>query len=72
MSARPHILYILSDEHRGQAMGHAGAPNVQTPWMDRLASEGVSFLRYGWRDVPRLVVYDAATELPLLPFERAV
>ncbi|MEE3042312.1 MAG: sulfatase-like hydrolase/transferase [Candidatus Latescibacterota bacterium] len=45
MSARPHILYILSDEHRGQAMGHAGDPNVQTPWMDRLASEGVSFDR---------------------------
>jgi len=41
----PHIIYILSDEHRGQAMGHMGDPNVQTPWMDRLASEGASFSR---------------------------
>ena len=42
---KPHIIYILSDEHRGQAMGHLGDPNVQTPWMDRLASEGASFSR---------------------------
>ena len=42
---RPHILYILSDEHRGQAMTHAGDPNLRTPNMDRLAEEGVSFAR---------------------------
>jgi arylsulfatase A-like enzyme len=42
---RPHILYILSDEHRGQAMSHLGDPNVRTPWMDRLAREGASFRR---------------------------
>lgn len=45
MGKRPHVLYILSDEHRGQAMGHTGDPNVQTPWMDQLAGEGVSFER---------------------------
>lgn len=39
----PNIIYVLSDEHRGQAMSHAGDPNVQTPTMDRLATEGVSF-----------------------------
>ncbi len=38
-----NIIYILSDEHRGQAMSHAGDPNVKTPNMDRLAGEGVSF-----------------------------
>ena len=42
---RPHIIYILSDEHRGQAMSHTGDPNVRTPWMDRLAGEGASFER---------------------------
>lgn len=42
---RPHILYILSDEHRGQAMSHTGDPNVLTPNMDRLAREGSSFAR---------------------------
>ncbi len=42
---RPHVIYILSDEHRGQAMGHAGDPNLRTPAMDRLAAEGASFRR---------------------------
>ena len=42
---RPHVLYILSDEHRGQAMGHTGDPNLRTPWQDRLAAEGASFTR---------------------------
>jgi len=41
----PHILLILSDQHRGQAMGHAGDMNVRTPEMDRLADEGASFAR---------------------------
>ena len=45
MPKSPHIIYILSDEHRGQAMSHTGDPNVQTPTMDRLAGEGVSFAR---------------------------
>jgi arylsulfatase A-like enzyme len=42
---QPNIIYILSDQHRGQAMSHAGDPNVRTPIMDRLAHEGVSFAR---------------------------
>ncbi len=41
----PHVLCILSDEHFGGAMSHMGDPNVQTPNMDRLAAEGVSFQR---------------------------
>lgn len=45
MPASPHVLLILSDEHRGQAMGHAGDVNLRTPEMDRLAAEGASFRR---------------------------
>ncbi|NIA14865.1 MAG: sulfatase-like hydrolase/transferase [Nitrospiraceae bacterium] len=44
-NTRPHIIYILSDEHRGQAMTHMGDPNIRTPVMDRLAGEGASFER---------------------------
>jgi arylsulfatase A-like enzyme len=40
---KPHIIYVLTDEHRGQAMSHMGDPNLKTPVMDRLAQEGVSF-----------------------------
>ena len=45
MSKQPHVIYIISDEHRGTAMSHMGDPNVRTPNMDRLAAEGVSFSR---------------------------
>ncbi|HIC70320.1 MAG TPA: hypothetical protein EYO90_12450, partial [Candidatus Latescibacteria bacterium] len=45
MDKPANIVYILSDEHRGQAMGHSGDPNLRTPQMDRLAAEGVSFSR---------------------------
>ena len=42
---RPHIIYILSDQHRGQAMNHTGDANINTPVMDSLAERGVSFER---------------------------
>jgi len=41
----PNIIYVLSDEHRGQAMSHAGDPNVCTPVLDRMAQDGASFER---------------------------
>lgn len=45
MPKQPHVIYILSDEHFGGAMGHRGDPNVRTPQMDRLAAEGISLER---------------------------
>lgn len=43
--SRPHVIWIISDEHRGQAMGHAGDPNVHTPCLDAMAAQGASFSR---------------------------
>jgi arylsulfatase A-like enzyme len=40
---RPNVLVVLCDQMRGQAMGCAGDPNVETPALDRLAAEGVRF-----------------------------
>ncbi len=40
---RPNLLVILSDQLRRQALGCYGDPNVSTPNIDRLASEGVRF-----------------------------
>ncbi len=37
---RPNILWVFGDQHRGQALGFAGDPNLHTPNIDRLASEG--------------------------------
>lgn len=44
-SKRPHVILMLSDQHRGQALRHLGDPNLRTPEMDRMAAEGVSFRR---------------------------
>lgn len=38
-----NILIIMSDEHSHQVLGCAGHPHVQTPNLDRLASEGILF-----------------------------
>jgi N-acetylglucosamine-6-sulfatase len=40
---RPNIVFILSDDHRADAMGNMGHPFIKTPHLDRLAKEGVKF-----------------------------
>ena len=41
--AKSNLLVIFGDQHRGEALGCAGNPDVQTPALDRLAAEGVRF-----------------------------
>jgi len=41
--SRPNVVWIFGDQHRGQALGCAGDPNVSTPHIDRLAAEGLHF-----------------------------
>lgn len=43
MSTTPNVLFVLSDQHNAKVLGHKGHPNVKTPNLDRLASEGVRF-----------------------------
>ncbi|MFW9882736.1 MAG: sulfatase, partial [Candidatus Thorarchaeota archaeon] len=43
MSEKPNIIYIFSDQHRGDTLGCVGHPSVITPNLDRLASEGVVY-----------------------------
>ena len=45
MTDRPNIVLIVSDQHRGDAMGCAGNPASRTPNLDRIAAEGVVFGR---------------------------
>jgi len=42
-SGPPNVLFILPDEWRAQSTGYNGDPNVQTPVLDRLARESISF-----------------------------
>lgn len=38
---RPNVVFLLADQWRAEAFGHAGNPDVQTPHLDRLAREGL-------------------------------
>jgi arylsulfatase len=40
---RPHILYLMSDQHRGDCLGVDGNPAIHTPNLDRIAREGARF-----------------------------
>lgn len=45
MRDRPNILFISTDQHRGDALSAYGSPWVRTPSLDALHERGVSFLR---------------------------
>ncbi|MEM1026906.1 MAG: sulfatase-like hydrolase/transferase [Planctomycetota bacterium] len=43
---RPNTLLIYTDQWRGDALGCAGHPDVQTPCLDQLAERGVRFANH--------------------------
>ena len=45
MNRRPNVLFLMSDQHNAGSMGCAGHPNVKTPNLDRVAAQGVQFIR---------------------------
>jgi arylsulfatase A-like enzyme len=44
-SGPPNLLFILTDQHRRDGVGSYGLIDVQTPNIDRIASEGIRFNR---------------------------
>ena len=40
---QPNVLYIISDQHNAKVVGHKNHPDIVTPSLDRLATEGVRF-----------------------------
>ena len=36
---KPNIVFIFSDQHRGDTLGSVGYPVIRTPHLDRIASE---------------------------------
>ena len=40
---RPNVLWIFGDQHRAQATGYRGDPNVATANLDNLGCQGVRF-----------------------------
>src|ERR671936_848347 len=43
--ARPNVLFVISDDHRYGAIHAQGDPTVETPTLDGLMAQGVSFDR---------------------------
>lgn len=42
---KPNILFIMDDQHRGDALGADGNPTIKTPNLDAIAEEGACFRR---------------------------
>lgn len=42
---QPNVVMIIVDQMRGDCLSHLNHPTVETPWLDHLAREGVSFTR---------------------------
>ena len=43
MSKQPNLVYVFSDQHRFDAVGFMGNPDVQTPVMDSLSEQSIHF-----------------------------
>ena len=41
----PNILLIITDQHSGTIMTQRGYPHIETPGIDKLAEQGVTFTR---------------------------
>lgn len=41
-ASRPNVIWVFGDQHRAQALGCEGDPNLHTPHLDRLAAEGLN------------------------------
>src|SRR5712692_2945857 len=42
---RPHLLFLIADDHAGYVLGADGNTLARTPHLDRLASQGIRFAR---------------------------
>lgn len=43
MSKRPNIILLMSDQYRGDCLSFLDHPDVKTPYLDTLASDGICF-----------------------------
>ena len=42
LAGRPHVVFLIADDHRGEAIGAFGNEAVQTPVLDLLVSSGTA------------------------------
>lgn len=59
MASQPNIVLIMADQWRGDCLGCAGHPVVETPHLDQMASKGVRF-RQAYSACPSCIAARAA------------
>ncbi len=68
---RPHILYLMGDQHRGDCLGVDGHPCVATPNLDAIAKEGVHF-RKAYTSTPTCTPARSALLTGLSPWQHGM
>ena len=66
MNKKPNILFIMTDQLRGDSLGYAGHRDVKTPYLDTLAARGVNFDR-AYSACPSCIAARAALMTGLAP-----
>ncbi|HUK18209.1 MAG TPA: arylsulfatase [Bryobacteraceae bacterium] len=69
--ARPNILLLMSDQHRGDCLGADGNAVIQTPNLDRLAAGGVRF-RCAYSSTPTCTPARAALLTGMSPWRHGM
>ncbi len=68
---RPHILFLMADQFRGDCLGVDGNPCIKTPNLDRLAAEGARF-RCAYSSTPSCTPARAAILTGLSPWRHGM
>jgi arylsulfatase len=70
-TSKPHLLFIMDDQHRPDCLGSEGNRVIRTPNMDRLAREGMRFSR-AYSCTPTCTPARAALLTGLAPWNHGV
>jgi len=68
---RPNILFLMTDQHRGDCIGADGNAAIQTPNLDRIARQGVLF-RHAYTCTPSCTPARAALLTGLAPWHNGM
>ena len=63
---RPNIILIMCDQFRGDCLGFDGHPDVKTPYLDTLASQGIHY-RNAYTACPSCIASRASLHTGLSP-----
>ena len=66
MTKKPNILFIMTDQLRGDSLGYAGHKDVKTPYLDTLAAKGVNF-SHAYSSCPNCIAARASLLTGLSP-----